>query len=57
MEYKVTVDIPYEGEYSFYTCSLDEVKAFIRTKSMTLDDITVEVVAATLDIYELARGL
>lgn len=55
MEFKVTTSIAYEGDWSFTTYSLDEVKQYIRNNANKLDDITVEVIAATLDVYELIK--
>jgi hypothetical protein len=55
MEYKVTTSIPYEGDYSFTTYSLQEVKAYLKANANRLYDITVEVIASTLDVYELIK--
>jgi hypothetical protein len=55
MEYKVTTSIPYEGDCSFNTFSLQEVKDYLKANANRLDDITVEVIASTLDVYELTR--
>jgi hypothetical protein len=55
MEYKVTITIPYEGDCSFTTYSLAEVKEYLRSNSDRLEDITVEVIASTLDVYELIK--
>jgi hypothetical protein len=55
MEYKVTTSIPYEGDYSFTAYSLQEVKDYLKANANRLDDITVEVIASTLDVYELIK--
>ena len=55
MEYRVTTLIPYEGDCSFNTYSLQEVKDYLKANANRLDDITVEVIASTLDVYELIK--
>jgi len=55
MEFKVTITIPYEGDCSFTTYSLEEVKDYLKANGNRLDDITVEVIASTLDVYELIK--
>lgn len=55
MEYKVTTSIAYEGDWSFNTCSLQEVKDYLKVNAYRLHDITVEVIASSLDVYELIK--
>lgn len=51
--YKVTVSIAYEGDFSEYKDTLDEVKSFIRNHDCSLNDITIEEIWKTIDVYEL----
>ena len=53
MTYKITIFIPYEGDASYYFSSLEEVREWIKRNKHPLDEISVEVITKSVDIYEL----
>ena len=55
MQYRLTVSIAYEGDMSETLDTLDEVKDYIQKRGYYLDDITIEAIAYTVDVYELMK--
>lgn len=55
MQYRLTVSTAYEGDMSEILDTLDEVKDYIQKRRYCLDDITIEAIAYTVDVYELMK--